>query len=122
LPARFTGDAKHAPAPQKPVQPASVAQLVPHTAPEHWYAPHDVGVPALHTPAPLQVDAVVTVALAHPAARQTVPAAHLRQAPAPSQKPSSPQVDVADAEQSLRGFVPGSASLHVPRLFVAPQV
>jgi hypothetical protein len=104
------------------VQPASVVQLVPQTAPEHWYAPHDVVAPALHTPAPLQVDAAVNVALAHPAAWQTVPAIHLRHAPAPSQKPSSPQVDAADAEQSLRGFVPGSANLHVPRLFVAPQV
>jgi hypothetical protein len=95
---------------------------VPQTAPEHWYAPHDVAAPALHTPAPLQVDAVFTVEFAQPAGTQTVPAANLRHAPAPSQKPSSPQVEAADAEHSVRGFVPGSANLHVPRLSVAAQV
>jgi hypothetical protein len=68
LPARFTGGAKHAAALQKPVQAPSVAQLVPQTAPEHWYGPHELVVPALHTPAPSQVDAALTEALLHPAA------------------------------------------------------
>ena len=48
------------------------------------------------------------------AARQTVPETCLRQAPAPSQKPSSPQVEAADTEHSPRGLVPASAAVHVP--------
>ena len=56
------------------------------------------------------------------AARQTVPATHLRQAPAPSQVPSVPQLEAALAVHSLRGLVPGSENLHVPTLFVALQV
>ena len=104
------------------MQAASVVQLVPQVRPEHWYAPHDVVAPALQVPAPSQVDAAWIVALEQLAAWQTVAAAHLRQAPAPSQKPSVPQVEAGDAEQSLRGLVPGSANLHVPRLFVAEQV
>ena len=51
-----------------------------------------------------------------------MPATWRRHAPAPSQKPSVPQLDTADAEQSLRGFDPGSANAHVPRLLGAAQV
>jgi hypothetical protein len=104
------------------LQPASDAQLVAQAAPAHWYAPHDDVVPALQVPAPLQVEAEVSCALVQLAARQTVPAAHLRHAPAPSQVPSVPHVEAADAVQSLRGLVPGSANLHVPTLFVALHV
>jgi hypothetical protein len=122
LPARFAGDAKQAPAAQKPAQAASLVQLVPQVSPEHWYAPHDVVTPALHVPAPSQVEAACIVALEQLGAWQTLPAAYLRQPPAPSQKPSVPQVEAGEAEQSLRGLVPGSANAHVPRLFVAAQV
>jgi hypothetical protein len=94
LPARFAGVAMQAEALQNAVaQFASVVQVVPQTAPEQAYGAHDEVAPALQTPAPLQVDAALSVEPVHPAARQTVPEAHLRQAPAPSQEPSSPQVD-----------------------------
>jgi len=104
------------------LQAASLAQLVPQALPAHWYAPHDVVAPALHVPVPLQVDAACSCAVEQLAARQTVPATHLRQAPAPSQVPSLPHDEAADAEQSLRGLVPGSANLHVPTLPVALHV
>jgi hypothetical protein len=81
-----------------------------------------VFAPTLHAPEPLHVDAACAVAVEQLAARHTVPATCLRQAPAPSQKPSSPQVDGSVAEHSARGSVPASAALHVPRLFVAAQV
>jgi hypothetical protein len=46
----------------------------------------------------------------------------LRQAPAPSQKPSLPQVEAAVAVQSLRGLVPGAAGVHCPTVPTAAQV
>jgi len=103
---------------------ASVAQVAAQANPpaSHWYAPQEVFAPGLHVPEPLHVDAACAVALEQVAARHTVPATCLRQAPAPSQKPSSPHVDGALAEHSARGSVPASAALHVPRLFVAAQV
>jgi hypothetical protein len=104
------------------LQPVSFAQLVAQAAPAHWYAPHDVVAPGLHVPAPSQVEAACSCAVEQLAAPQTVPAIHLRQAPAPSQLPSVPQLEAAEAVHSLRGLVPGSANLHVPTLFVALQV
>src|SRR4051794_17517493 len=109
LPARFKGDAKHAPAAQKPpLQLASVAHVAAQANPpaSHWYAPQDVFAPTPQVPKPLQVDAACAVALEQLAARQTVPATCLRQAPAPSQKPSLPQVEGSLAEHSARGSVP----------------
>src|SRR5262245_37029664 len=97
----FTGVTMQAEALQNVVQLASVVQLVPQAAPEQAYGAHDEVAPALQTPAPLQVDAALNVEPVQLPARQTVPEAHLRQAPAPSQKPSSPQVDCAEALQSL---------------------
>jgi hypothetical protein len=120
LPARLSvAVATHAAALQKPaLQFASAVHVVRQAvaAASHWYAPHDVVVPATHVPVPLQVDAVFTTAPLHPAARQTVPTACLRQAPAPSQEPSLPQVVAALASHSIRGSVPGSAAMHVPTL------
>jgi hypothetical protein len=69
----------------------------------------------------LHIELAVAIPLVQLPVAQTVVAAHRRHAPLPSQKPSVPQLDWADAEQSLRGFVPGSAFLHVPRLLVALQ-
>jgi len=76
----------------------------------------------LQVPAPSQVELALSVEPLQLAARQTVPAIHLRQAPAPSQVPSLPQLEAAEAGHSLCGLVPGSANLHVPMLFVALQV
>jgi hypothetical protein len=104
------------------LQKESFEQVVPQTAPAHWYAPHDVVAPALQVPAPSQVEAACSCAFEQLAARHWVPATHLRQAPAPSQVPSVPQLEAAEAVHSLRGLVPGSENLHVPTLFVALQV
>src|SRR5688572_20970923 len=124
FPAMFTGDAKQAVALQKPPQSPSTAHVVRQTGPavSHLYAPHDVAAPALHAPAPLHVDAAVAVAPVHAAARQTVPAAQLRHAPAPSQKPSLPHVDCSVAEHMVRGLVPLPAGTHVPMLPTCAQV
>ena len=109
---------------QKPVQLESAAHVARQARPaaSHWYAPQDVSAPGLQVPEPLQVDGACAVALEQLAARHWVPATCFRQAPAPSQVPSSPQVDGLLAPHSSRGLVPGSAALHVPRLFVAAQV
>jgi hypothetical protein len=47
---------------------------------------------------------------------QTVPAAYLRQAPAPSQVPSSPQAETSPLGQSsaVRGAAPAGTIVHVP--------
>ena len=120
----FTGDAKQAVALQKPPQSPSTAQVVRQTGPavSHLYAPHDVAAPALHTPAPLHMDAAVAVAPVHAAATQTVLAPQLRHAPPPSQTPSLPHVDCAVAEHMPRGLVPLPAGVHVPMLPTCAQV
>jgi hypothetical protein len=51
-----------------------------------------------------------------------VPAPHLRQAPAPSQLPSSPQVVGAEAVQSLRPSLPDTAGVQVPAVPTPLQV
>jgi hypothetical protein len=68
------------------------------------------------------VEAAVTVELAQPAAKQTVPAAYLWQAPAPSQVPSFPQEAAGSAEQSLRKSVPAAAAVHCPTVPTPLQV
>jgi hypothetical protein len=78
--------------------------------------------PGTQTPAPSHFAVARSEPVVHMGGVQVVPARYLRQAPAPSQKPSVPQVEAGEAEQSLRGLVPGSANAHVPRLFVAAQV
>ena len=96
---------------QKPAQFASVEQVARQARPaaSHWYAPQDVSAPGLQVPEPLQVDAACAVALEQLAARHWIPATCFRQAPAPSQVPSSPQVDGLLAPQSSRGSPPPSA-------------
>jgi hypothetical protein len=59
---------------------------------------------------------------AHDAAAQVTPCAYFRQAPAPSQAPSRPHVATPSSGHSLRGSVPTSAGVHIPRLPTAAQV
>ena len=110
---------------QNPVQWASAVHVVRQAAPaaSHWYAPHDVVVPALQVPVPLQVDAVCTARwCTRPPDRRSRRRTCGRR-PAPSQKPSLPQVEAAPvASHSRRGSVPGSAAMHVPTLFDCAQV
>ena len=64
-------------------------------------------------PAPSQAGTGLTVAFAQAATPQLVPGPHLRQAPAPSQLPSRPQLVGAEAVQSLRVSVPDTAGVQV---------
>ena len=75
-----------------------------------------------HVPSPSQRPANVSVSPAQPASRQVTPRAYFSQAPAPSQNPSVPQLPGPLSSQSLRGSVPISAAVHVPRLPAAAHV
>jgi len=108
LPARFTGVtllfAIQTPAAQKPLlQSVSAVQLFLQLAPVvlHWYVPHELGVPARQLPEPLQVGTGSSVAPEQLADPHGVPTPQLRQAPAPSQVPSFPQLVDAVAVHSL---------------------
>jgi hypothetical protein len=78
----------------------------------HWYVPQEAGVPAVQVPVPLQVGIGSSVPLEQLATPHWVPAPHCRQAPAPSQNPSFPQLVLAAAAQSLRTSVPETAGAH----------
>jgi len=79
-------------------------------------------MPATQVPVPLQVGIGSSVALAQLATPQAVPGPHLRQAPAPSQVPSFPQLVVAEAVQSLCTSVPDTAGAHCPTVPTPSQV
>ena len=65
-------------------------------------------------PAPLQVRAGVYVEPMHDSPTQVVPDCHLRQAPAPSHVPSSPQLEAASCAHSLSGSVPAVTARQRP--------
>ena len=71
-------------------------------------------MPAAQVPLPLQVGIGSSVAVVQLATPHWVPAPQLRQAPAPSQVPSSPQLVGAEALQSLRTSVPETAGVQCP--------
>jgi len=77
------------------LQSASLAQVVLHAVAPQAKAPHGVDAAARQVPIPSQVRAAVCVPMLHAAGTQIVPLAILRQAPAPSQLPSFPQVEMA---------------------------
>jgi hypothetical protein len=93
-----------------------IVHAVRQAAAPHWKGVHDDCVPAVHTPAPLHWAAEVNVEPEHVAAPHMVPAAYLRQAPAPSQVPSSPQVAPPASVHWFSGSWPAVTSEHVPRL------
>jgi hypothetical protein len=105
------------------VHSASFEQTVWQTA----FAPQANGAQlwvagAGHVPVASQRDARVNVEPVHDAAAQVTPCAYFRQAPAPSQAPSRPHVATPSSGHSLRGSVPTSAGVHMPRLPTAAQV
>lgn len=59
--------------------------------------------PETQIPLPSQVDARMRVKPEHCAAKHSVPAVYFRHAPAPSQKPSRPQVRAPSSEHSFLG-------------------
>jgi hypothetical protein len=77
---------------------------------------HSVSGPALHRPLPSQTLPPLTAVPSQVPARQTVPAAYLRHAPAPSHVPSRPQVPTSPLGHSLaaRGTAPSEMNEQVP--------
>jgi len=75
-----------------------------------------VAGPGLQWPTPSQTLTPTTDASAHAPALHTVPETCCRQAPLPSQVPSSPQLDVAATGQTLgvRGAPPAGTALQFP--------
>jgi hypothetical protein len=74
---------------------------------------HETGLPATQLPWPLHLE--VTVPGAPQVWLQTWFESHRRQAPAPSQLPSRPQVATAEAAQRASGSaVPALTDAHVP--------
>lgn len=62
-----------------------------------------------------------SVPAVHVAAVQLVPAVYLRQTPAPSQKPSSPQVAAPLSAHCPRGSIPAGMIEQVPIVPASPQ-
>jgi hypothetical protein len=115
-----------------PAQSESDAQVAKQAfvAGLHWKGAQTVAGPALHRPLPSQTLPPATDAPSQAPAWHTAPTAYLRQAPAPSQVPSSPQVETSLFGHSLadRGEAPEATSVHVPGepgalqvLHVSPQ-
>jgi hypothetical protein len=65
-------------------------------------------------PLPSQRPAKVSAPPVQPALWQATPAGYFSQAPAPSQVPSVPQLDLPVSVQPCRGFVPRSAGIQLP--------
>ncbi len=82
----------------------------------HPYGAHSVSGATLQRPLPSHTLPPLTVAPEQVPARHTVPAACCRQAPAPLQVPSSPQVDasVFGHSPALAGTSPRATNEHVP--------
>jgi hypothetical protein len=98
-------------------QSASPPQLVRQAPPPpHRYGAHETGSAIRQVPAPLQVRAGVAVDSLHAAGAQVVAPEYERQAPAPSQVPSLPQVIAPSSAHWFSGSVPLAASMHCPSL------
>ena len=101
-------------------QSASAVHVVRHAVPPvlQVYFPHEPVVGAAHAPAPSHRRAGVNVEPLQVAAAHTVLLTYLRQAPAPLQVPSLPQVDAAAIGHcdATRGAAPAAIGEHVPTL------
>jgi hypothetical protein len=106
------------------VAPAAQSVASAHGADLHAPAPQAQGAqldvaPGTHAPAPLQVEAAVSieVAASHVAGAHAVPMAMNAHEPLPSQVPSVPQVEGAMTRQLVSGSAPplGTGS-HAPAL------
>jgi hypothetical protein len=68
----------------------------------------------MQVPVPLQREAAVSVPPVQAGSLQITPAPYLRQAPAPSQVPSLPQLVMPWSSHSFRGSNPASAGRQIP--------
>jgi len=80
-------------------QSALVVQLVLQFVVPHTYGLHDRSRPGAHVPAASQRPATRSAPMLHESVPHTVATAYLRQAPAPSHWPSSPQVAAPPSAQ-----------------------
>jgi len=106
-------------------QSASTPHVVRHlpAGMSHWYFPQDDVVAAAQTPAPSHRRAEVKVEPVQLPATHCVPLMYLRQAPAPLQVPSLPQVDAAAIGHcdAVTGALPAAIGVHVPMLVAIAQ-
>src|SRR3954471_19505783 len=93
--------------PTQSLSEAQVARQMPVVALQLNGAQMTVG-PAVHVPRPSQTRPPLTAAPSQAPGAHVVPRTKLRQAPAPSQVPSRPQVDGSEAGQAaaVRGAAP----------------
>jgi hypothetical protein len=105
-------------------QSAFVAQVTLHALVDpHRNGSHIDVVPALHSPAPSQVPAEVSVDPVQEGGMHWVPAAYCSQAPAPLHLPSFPQVVAAAIGHWLAttGAAPAATAVQVPVVPVRAQ-
>jgi len=104
-------------------QSVSTLQVLRHAPVPHTNGSHIDVVAVWQVPVPLQVRPDVNVEPVQAAAAQLVPAAYRRQAPAPLQVPSLPQVDAAAIGHcdAVTGALPAAIGVHVPMLVAIAQ-
>jgi hypothetical protein len=88
--------------------------VVAHASAAQTYGAQVRVVPAWHSPAPLHRAGAVSTPVAHDRGAHSVVGPWFRQAPAPLQVPSCPQVDAGWAVQASRGSWPAGTAEHVP--------
>jgi hypothetical protein len=94
---------------------ASSVQPPKHCAPLQANGTHEMVTGATHAPVALQVDSGVNTLLSQCGAAQTVPGRWRRQAPAPSQVPSVPQVSGGwDAQLPRGSSAPAATCVQTP--------
>jgi hypothetical protein len=97
-------------------QSALLAQLVLQFVAPQMYGLHERSMPAGQVPLASQRPATRSAPFMHESIPHTVPTAYLRQAPAPSQKPSSPHVAAPESLHWPCRSWPSGTFLHVPSL------
>jgi len=102
-------------------QSVSTVHVVRQAAPPQLYGSHMDVVAAWQVPVPLHDRDDVSVELVQVAAAQDVPAAYVRQPPAPSQKPSVPQLLAPWSVHWFSGSVPVGTLAHVPSEPASPH-
>src|SRR5215831_6338717 len=94
------------------VQSLPVAQVARQLVPPHTYGAQDWVAPAAQFPAPSQRPASVAVDPVQVGEAQAKPGAYSRQAPAPLQEPSVPQLEGPASAHWFSGSVPAAAGVH----------
>jgi hypothetical protein len=96
------------------VQSAPVEQVARQLEPPHTYGAQDCMAPGPQLPTPSQRPASVAVEPEHVGDAHAKPGAYRRQAPAPLQEPSVPQVDGPASAHWFKGSWPAATGVHTP--------